>query len=157
MRSFLSLVATQLGTAIASAQALEDARARADALADPIGQDRVFSNVSHEFRTPLTLMLGPIETALTAPNPSLDHEQLSLVHRNALRLLRLVNTLLDFSRTEAGRVRASFEPTDIAGLTREIASTFHSLFESAGLQAGARLRQCPRRSTWTVGCGSRCC
>src|SRR5579864_2677773 len=75
-----------------------------------------FSNVSHEFRTPLTLMLGPLEDALDAPVETLPQrrEDLVLAHRNGLRLLRLVNTLLDFARIEAGRVQASYEPVDLA-------------------------------------------
>ena len=68
---------------------------------------RSFSNVSHEFRTPLTLMLGPVEDAspITSSRCAVaTANALELVHRNALRLLKLVNTLLDFSRIEAGRV-----------------------------------------------------
>src|SRR5688572_29266574 len=80
-----------------------------------------FSNVSHEFRTPLTLMLGPIdELRLAAESPDV-RAQATLVHRNALRLLRLVNTLLDFSRIEAGRTQANYEATDLAGYTAELA------------------------------------
>ena len=134
-RSFLSLVAAQIGTAVASARALEEAKARADALAElDRAKTTFFSNVSHEFRTPLTLLLGPIENALATQDATLDREQLSLVHRNAQRLLRLVNTLLDFSRIEAGRAQAAFEPTDIAALTREVAGTFRSVMDQAGLQ-----------------------
>ena len=134
-RSFLSLVAAQIGTAVASAQALEEAKARAEALAElDRAKTTFFSNVSHEFRTPLTLLLGPIENALATPDRTLDREQLSLVHRNAQRLLRLVNTLLDFSRIEAGRAQAAFEPTDIAALTREVAGTFRSVMDQAGLR-----------------------
>src|SRR5947209_4338927 len=70
-----------------------------------------FSNVSHEFRTPLTLLLAPTEEAVTSDG-ALEGEDLDAVYRNAQRLLKLVNTLLDFSRIEAGRVQASFEPTD---------------------------------------------
>ncbi len=92
-----------------------------------------FSNVSHEFRTPLTLMLGPIEDALQQEPASLDGEALRLVHRSAVRLLRLVNSLLDFSRLEAGRLRARFEPTDLAQMTAGLAGSFQSLVESAGM------------------------
>jgi signal transduction histidine kinase len=94
-----------------------------------------FSNVSHEFRTPLTLMLGPLEETLArtdGPTPA-DRNALVVVHRNALRLLRLVNTLLDFARIEAGRIQALYEPTDLALLTAELASNFHSAIERAGL------------------------
>lgn len=91
-----------------------------------------FSNVSHEFRTPLTLMLGPLEDAIRLES-TLGGEPLRAVHRSAVRLLRLVNSLLDFSRIEAGRLDARFEPTDLAALTAGIASAFQSLIESAGL------------------------
>ena len=134
-RDFLLLVASQIGTAIAGAQALEEAQARADALA---ALDRAktafFSNVSHEFRTPLTLMLGPTEEALASPERALRGEDLETVHRNELRLLKLVNTLLEFSRLEAGRVTATFEATDLARLTADLASAFRSAVERAGLE-----------------------
>ncbi len=92
-----------------------------------------FSNVSHEFRTPLTLMLGPLEEQL-AERDGAAADRLGMVHRNALRLLRLVNTLLDFSRIEAGRVRAAFRPTDLAAFTAELASNFRSACAQAGLE-----------------------
>ena len=92
-----------------------------------------FGNVSHEFRTPLTLMLAPLEEALGRPPGVLDGEDLRVVHRSALRLLRLVNSLLDFSRIEAGRVRPSFEPTRLDVLTAGLAGSFHSLVVGAGL------------------------
>jgi PAS domain S-box-containing protein len=92
-----------------------------------------FSNVSHEFRTPLTLILGPVEDALRKEPAILGGESLRAVHRNAIRLLRLVNSLLDFSRLEAGRVQARFEPTDLASLTAGLVSSFQSLIEPAGL------------------------
>jgi len=81
-RGFLSLVASQIGTAIAGAQALEDARARAEALAElDRAKTAFFSNVSHEFRTPLTLMLGPTEEALASPERALRGEDLDTVSR----------------------------------------------------------------------------
>ncbi len=131
---FLTLVASQIGTAIASARALEEAQARAEALA---ALDRAktafFSNVSHEFRTPLTLLLGPTEQAMAEQRP-LTGTELAAVHRNGQRLLKLVNTLLDFSRIEAGRTEAVFEPTDLAALTADLASAFRSAMERAGLR-----------------------
>lgn len=94
-----------------------------------------FNNVSHEFRTPLTLMLGPLEDALQrhGARPSPEREELALIHRNALRLLRLVNTLLDFSRLEANRIHPAYQQTDLALLTQELASTFRSAVERGGL------------------------
>lgn len=75
-----------------------------------------FNNVSHEFRTPLTLMLGPLEDSLAdleAPLDAGQRERIELAHANALRLLKLVNTLLDFSRLEAGRLEPRFVPVDL--------------------------------------------
>jgi signal transduction histidine kinase len=95
-----------------------------------------FSNISHEFRTPLTLMLGPVEDCLAdreAPLPAPARERLELVHHNTLRLLKLVNRLLDFSRIEAGRMTATFARTDVAAFTTELASMFQSAATKAGL------------------------
>jgi PAS domain S-box-containing protein len=95
-----------------------------------------FSNVSHELRTPLTLMLGPLEEIQKEAREQLSPERrelLATVHRNGLRLLKLVNTLLDFSRIEAGRAQASYQPTDLATFTAEIASAFDSALQNAGL------------------------
>ena len=134
-RTFYDLVAAQFARAIHNARTVETEKRRADMLA---ALDRAktdfFSNVSHEFRTPLTLMLGPIDDALTEPGGALHGESLETVQRNALRLLKLVNTLLDFSRMEAGRVRASFEPVDLAVLTADLASAFRSAMERGGLR-----------------------
>ena len=138
-RGFYELLASQIATAIAKARAYEEERKRAEALAEiDRAKTAFFSNVSHEFRTPLTLMLGPIEElkgslADSAPS-SPQFEQVDLVHRNGLRLLKLVNTLLDFSRIEAGRTQAVYEPTDLAAYTAELASVFRSATEKAGLK-----------------------
>jgi signal transduction histidine kinase len=134
-RRFFDLVAEQFASVLADAQAYEAERARAESLAElDRAKTQFFSNVSHEFRTPLTLMQGPIEEALTDPGatPAM-RERLQLAHRNALRLLRLVNSLLDFSRIEAGRVQAAYEPTDLGALVQDLASTFRSAIERAGL------------------------
>ena len=136
-RGFLDLLAGHVAAAIASARAYEEERKRAEALAElDRAKTAFFSNVSHEFRTPLTLMLGPVEDMLVKPAGEVlpdNRELLTVVHRNGLRLLRLVNTLLDFSRIEAGRVRATYEPTDLASFTADLASNFRSACERAGL------------------------
>ncbi|VTT96645.1 pas pac sensor hybrid histidine kinase : PAS/PAC sensor hybrid histidine kinase OS=Haliangium ochraceum (strain DSM 14365 / JCM 11303 / SMP-2) GN=Hoch_3141 PE=4 SV=1: GAF_2: HisKA: HATPase_c: Response_reg: PAS_9: HisKA: HATPase_c: Response_reg [Gemmataceae bacterium] len=143
-RGFLDLLAGHVATAVANARAYEEQRRRAEALAElDRAKTAFFSNVSHEFRTPLTLMLGPIEDALAGAGGPLDphhRERLEVAHRNGLRLQRLVNALLDFSRIEAGRARARYEPTDLAGLTADLASNFRSACERAGL--GLRV-ECP--------------
>ncbi len=128
------LTADQVVTAIANARAYEEERKRAEALAEiDRAKTAFFSNVSHEFRTPLTLMLGPTEDALASPARALTGENLETVHRNALRLLKLVNSLLDFARIEAGRIQASYEPVDLAERTAGLASAFRSAIERAGL------------------------
>jgi PAS domain S-box-containing protein len=134
---FIDLVAAQIAASIANAQAYEEERKRAEALAELDRAKTIFfSNISHEFRTPLTLMLGPLEDMLAnpaGPTPS-DRSQLETAHRNSLRLLKLVNTLLDFSRIEAGRVQAVYEPTDLAMLTADLAGMFRSAIERAGMR-----------------------
>ncbi|BAY35292.1 putative sensor protein (plasmid) [Nostoc carneum NIES-2107] len=137
-QGFWDLVAGQISTAIANARAYEAERLRAEALAEiDRAKTEFFSNVSHEFRTPLTLMLGPLEDALTdntASLPAIQRERIEIVQRNGLRLLKLVNTLLDFSRIEAGRIQAVYEPVDLATFTAELASAFRSTIEQAGMQ-----------------------
>ncbi len=134
-RDFLELAAGHLGTSIANARAHDAERRRAEALAEiDRAKTAFFSNVSHEFRTPLTLMLGPVVEAVAHPSvPEAVRTQLEIAHRNAQRLLKLVNSLLDFSRIEAGRIEASYEPTDLATLTRDLAGNFRSAMERAGL------------------------
>jgi len=110
---------------------LEEANARLE------GIDRLktefFSNVSHEFRTPLTLMLGPLDELMEMAQPDEQRQLTATAQRNARRLLKLVNTLLDFSRIEAGRTRARFVATDLALLTAELASSFDSACSDAGI------------------------
>ncbi len=144
-RGFLELLAGQLAAAVANAQAYEEERQRAEALALlDRAKTAFFSNVSHEFRTPLTLLLGPVEDLLSSNTAELApqvREQLQIVNRNGVRLLRLVNSLLDFSRIEAGRVRAVYRPTALAELTSELASVFRSAIEGAGLRLNV---ECPK-------------
>jgi len=137
-RGFLELVAGQISAGIAHAEAYEQEKRRADALA---ALDRAktafFSNVSHEFRTPLTLMMSPLEDALRAGEGELSQltrESLTVAHRNSLRLLKLVNALLDFSRIEAGRVQASYEPVALGALTADLASVFRSAVDKSGMK-----------------------
>jgi PAS domain S-box-containing protein len=137
-RTFYELVASQSAAAIQNARAAEEERKRLEAMAEiDRAKTAFFSNVSHEFRTPLTLMLGPVEELLSKSHTDLSpaaKSQLELVNRNGSRLLRLVNTLLDFSRIEAGRMQAIYQPTDLAGFTAELSSVFRAATERAGLE-----------------------
>ncbi len=142
-RGFFDLVAGQVATAVADARAYADERRRAEALTQlDRAKTAFFSNVSHEFRTPLTLLLGPLEDALADPDadPGVQRDRVALAHRNARRLLKLVNTLLEFSRTEAGRAVARFEPVELSGYTSQLAGVFRSAVERAGM---ALVVDCP--------------
>ncbi len=131
---FVGLIANQIAAGLANANAYSAERKRAESLAElDRAKTTFFSNVSHEFRTPLTLMLGPTEDALRSRGRALTGEELERVHRNQLRLLKLVNALLDFSRLETGRVKARYQPTDLAAYTAELASVFRSAMTRAGL------------------------
>ncbi len=135
---FINLIAGQIAASIANARAYSAEKKRAEALAEiDRAKTAFFSNVSHEFRTPLTLMLGPLQDLLTRSQTHLSpmaKDQLDLVSRNGARLLRLVNTLLDFARLEAGRVQGVYQATDLARFTSELASVFRSATDKAGLQ-----------------------
>ena len=131
---FIDLVTGQIAASITNAGAYEQERKRAEALAElDRAKTTFFSNVSHELRTPLTLILGPVEDALASQSPP-SPQNLEMLHRNALRLLKLVNGLLDFVRIEVGKLRATFEPTDLSIFTAQLASVFRSAMERANLQ-----------------------
>ena len=135
-RAFVGLVAGHLAAGIGSARSYQYQQRRAEELAElDRAKTTFFSNVSHEFRTPLTLIMGPVQE-LQRRLADADvpvREELEVISRNGLRLGRLVNTLLDFSRIEAGRMQASYEPADIAAVTAELASVFRSAVDRAGL------------------------
>ena len=130
---FFELMAAQIGTSISNARAYEEERKRTEALLEIDRAKNVFfSNVSHEFRTPLTLMLGPLSDLGRIVDEA-ARPLVEMSRRNALRLLKLVNNLLEFSRLEAGRSDPSFAPTDLGALTADICSAFRSVIEGAGL------------------------
>ncbi|PLS74835.1 MAG: hypothetical protein CYG61_10560 [Actinobacteria bacterium] len=135
-RDFLGLAVGHLANAIADVRAYEAERRRATAL-EELDQAKTafFQNVSHEFRTPLTLMLGPLEDLAqrgeALPGDALA--QVTLARSNAERLLKLVNSLLDFSRLSSGGLPATYRPVDLAQTTADLAATFRSAIEQAGL------------------------
>ncbi|MFI5888780.1 SpoIIE family protein phosphatase [Actinoplanes sp. NPDC051513] len=145
-RDFLELAVAQISRAVSNVRAYELERSRVAQLAAlDRAKTNFFSNVSHEFRTPLTLILGPLEDLLADPAlPSAERERLLPMHRNGLRLLKLVNTILDFSRLESGRMRADYRPTDLADYTARLASTFRSAAERARLELVVDASPLPR-------------
>ncbi|MEB4208504.1 ATP-binding protein [Mycobacterium sp. 94-17] len=135
-RGFCQLLADQLTSAFSSIVSYEQQRHRADVLAELDRAKTAFlTNVSHEFRTPLTLLLGPLDDALSEAAPeSVLAQRLNTAGRNARRLQRLVDSLLDFSRIEAGRANAKLVCTDVGALSAQIASSFTELCHRAGLE-----------------------
>jgi PAS domain S-box-containing protein len=138
--SFFSLVADQIATSFSDVYAFAEERKRAEALA-AIDQAKTafFTNISHEFRTPLTLMLGSLEEIMSRQQENENTRAIETAHRNSMRLLRLVNNLLDFSRIEAGKAKAKFSATDIGQFTADLASNFRSVMEQAGLDFQIRI------------------
>ncbi|REA57394.1 diguanylate cyclase [Dyadobacter luteus] len=134
-QNFFALFANTVSTAFSNVDAYQQQQKRAQQLAEiDRAKTAFFSNVSHEFRTPLTLILGPLQQAIDHPETGLARKDYEPIYRNAQRLLKLVNNLLDFSRMEAGRVKASFEQVSLGELTEDLASNFRSVVESAGME-----------------------
>ncbi len=135
-RGFCRLVADQMSATMANATAYQGERRRAESLAQlDLAKTTFLANVSHEFRTPLTLMLGPLDDALASL--SADDalaDRLQIVHRNGRRLLRMVNALLDFSRVEAGQSKPQLAVMDVGALTGGIASSFAEVCRLAGIE-----------------------
>lgn len=133
---FVEMLAQQASAGLGAARARQLERERLERLAElDRSKTEFFSNVSHEFRTPLTLLLAPLEELARRREqlPARAADELDVATRNAHRLLRLVNSLLDFSQIEARRERAAVELVDIGKLTGEIASAFRDAIETAGL------------------------
>lgn len=93
-------------------------------------KSRFFANVSHEFRTPLTLILGPVEKLLQKAPSGETHEQLTLIQRNGKRLLRFVNQILDLAKIESGQMELEPVPTELISLSRRITGAFDSVAKS---------------------------
>ena len=148
-RNFYELLRAAVNTAVGNVIAYEHEQRRAEELAQiDRSKTAFFSNVSHEFRTPLTLILGPLDDALADSPGSMSPAQrkrIELTHRNALRLLKLVNSLLDFSRIEAGRVQASYVAVDLARLTLDLAGVFESAMAKGGLSYSVDLQDLGRQ------------
>ena len=158
-RGFVDLLAGQITAGLVNAGSYEAERRRAESLAElDRAKTDFFSNVSHEFRTPLTLISGPLAELRNSPAVRADaraREEIEVIERNALRLGKLVNTLLDFSRLQAGRIEARFEPVDLAVTTAELASVFRSAVERAGLDFAVDCPPWRSRCTSTSTCGRR--
>ncbi|MDJ1502112.1 ATP-binding protein [Xanthocytophaga agilis] len=135
-QSFVEAIVSTFTAVLHTIFSLEEERQKAEALAEiDRAKTTFFSNISHEFRTPLTLLLGPIEDTLNDPATLPQNKaRMEVAYRNILRMQKLVNTLLEFSRIEAGRVEGRFSRVNIGTLTEDLASVFRSAIEKAGMQ-----------------------
>ncbi|NYF59761.1 SpoIIE family protein phosphatase [Micromonospora purpureochromogenes] len=147
-RHFLDLVANRVSTALTDVLAYAAQRRRAAALAElDAAKTEFFTDVSHELRTPLTLITGPVQESLAdqlQPLPPAQRERLEVVRRNAGRLRKLVNDMLDFARIEAGRLEAERAATDLAALTAGVAESFAHAMRQGGLDYRVDVRPLPR-------------
>ncbi|MFD5828599.1 ATP-binding protein [Lentzea sp. NPDC060358] len=133
--TYVDLVVAKVAAVVGDVNAYAAERARAQALAElDDAKNRLFQNISHEFRTPLTLLLAPLGEVLDDEAvPRERRATLAAAHRAALRLERLVDTLLDVARAQSGRLDARPEPTDLGKLTAECVSMFRAAAQTAGL------------------------
>jgi signal transduction histidine kinase/CheY-like chemotaxis protein len=137
LKFFQSIVNLFSGELQARAALIEQKRKADELEALDRAKTVFFSNISHEFRTPLTLMLGPLEEEINVLKnnlPERTRQNIETAHRNGMRLLKLVNGLLDFSRIEAGRQKANFTLVDIVSFTKNLAANFQAVIEKGGLQ-----------------------
>lgn len=137
-REFLELISLQVSRSI-DASEIHELKSKQIEMLDRLDKSKTifFNNVSHEFRTPLTLMINPLEDSLIDTKDILSaqqYERQKLIHFNSLRLLKLVNALLDFSRIEEDRMKVIFEPTNLSSLTNELTNMFKSSIENVGLE-----------------------
>ena len=135
-------VASQAAIAVQQARLYQKTRQQAERLMELDRQKtEFFQNVSHEFRTPLTLMIGPLESAVNQ-SQGLPYDQSAIALRNSRRLLRLVNQLLDLQRLDAGRMQASFRPCDLVEFASQIVETFKPYCEKKNITISAQLIRC---------------
>ena len=136
-------VATQAAIAVQQARLYQKTRQQAEQL---LALDRqkteFFQNISHEFRTPLTLTIGPLESAV-AQKQGLSFEQAEISLRNSRRLLRLVNQLLDLQRLDAGRMQPSFRPCNLSKFVSQTVEAFRPYCDKKGVRLITRLISCP--------------
>lgn len=135
-------VAAQAAIAVQQSRLYQKTRQQAERLQELDRQKtQFFQNISHEFRTPLTLMLGPLESTV-AQQQDLPLNQAEIALRNSRRLLRLVNQLLDLQRLDARRMQPSFRPCDLGEFVSQIVESFRPYCEKKGLYLVTQLSHC---------------
>lgn len=96
-------------------------------------KNKFYTNISHEFRTPLTLILNPLEQMLKQENSKKEKNNIALAHKNAQHLLQLTNQILDLSKLEAGKLQLEVAPENIKDFLSVVASSFESLAASKNI------------------------
>lgn len=135
-------VAAQAAIAVQQSHLYQKTRQQAERLLELDKQKtEFFQNISHEFRTPITLIQGPLESAVVA-GEGLSYSQCAIALRNSRRLLRLVNQLLDLQRLDAGRMQPSFRPCDLVEFVSQIVESFRPYCEKKGLYLATQLDEC---------------
>ena len=136
-------VANQAAIAVQQARLYQKTRQQAEQLLALDKQKTTFfQNISHEFRTPLTLTIGPLEAAVEQ-GTGLPFEQSVIALRNSRRLLRLVNQLLDLQRLDAGKMQATFHPCDFAQVVRIVAESFQAYCDRKNITLSTQIQPCP--------------
>ncbi|KAF8521410.1 hypothetical protein BU17DRAFT_87965 [Hysterangium stoloniferum] len=132
---WVDLVKTSLGVSLAAVLSWEAETQRAEQLAQlDAAKTSFFSNVSHELRTPLTLIMGPIQDALSTVQEPKIKETLKLASRNVSRLSRLVDSLMDFTRIEAGKLLGNFKPVQLGAFTADLSALFRTTIEKSHIE-----------------------
>jgi signal transduction histidine kinase/response regulator RpfG family c-di-GMP phosphodiesterase len=136
-------VAAQAAIAVQQSRLYQKTRQQAEQLMELDRQKtEFFQNVSHEFRTPLTLTIGPLETAV-AQQEGISYDQSVIALRNSRRLLRLVNQLLDLQRLDAGRMQPSFRPCNLTDFITQVVDTFQPYCDRKQITLSTHLSECP--------------
>jgi signal transduction histidine kinase/response regulator RpfG family c-di-GMP phosphodiesterase len=136
-------VAAQAAIAVQQSRLYQTMRQQAEQLLELDKQKtEFFQNVSHEFRTPLTLTIGPLESAV-AQEEGLSYDQSVIALRNSRRLLRLVNQLLDLQRLDAGLMQPKFRPCNLLEFVNQVVGSFASYCEKKQIRLLPHLEECP--------------
>ncbi|MFN7716768.1 MAG: response regulator [Pseudanabaenaceae cyanobacterium] len=141
--SLAQAVAAQAAIAVQQAYLYQKTHQQAQKLLELDRQKtEFFQNISHEFRTPLTLTIGPLEESINNNQP-LDQEQSLVALRNCRRLLRLVNQLLDLQRLDAGKMQATFHPCNLRTIISQTLEAFQSYCLKKNIYLSTTYRGCP--------------
>ena len=136
--TLLSIISVQASQLIKNLQLQEETFQKRKEAEKLLELDRIktefFTNISHEFRTPLTLIIGPLEKLMDADQIESVQKQYNLIHKNAKKLLSLINQLLDLSSIDAGKVKLEIEVVDLINFTKGILASFQSLAEDKNIR-----------------------